>query len=151
MRKIVLSILLLTSIAAPALAQDRREYRDDRREERQDYRDDRREFREDRRDARRDAREDFRDDRREYRQQERFGRYRGGAFYYPAGYAYRYYGPGVRVPRAYFTERYYIGRPDFYRLPAAWRGTRWIRVGGDALLIRRYDGVVVRSVRGLFY
>lgn len=54
------------------------------------------------------------------------------------------------MPRAFFDTRYYIARPDFYRLPPAFGGSRWIRIGPDALLIRP-DGIVVRSVRGLFY
>lgn len=51
----------------------------------------------------------------------------------------------------FFNERYYIGQPDYYRLPPAYAGTRWVRVGPDALLIRSYDGRVVRVIRGLFY
>lgn len=136
------------------LRDDRREFRDDRRDvrdDRRDWRDDRRDDRRDWRDDRRDARSDWRDDRRGYGPGDRFARYRGEAFSYPRGYGYRYYQPGVRIPRVYFDSRYYIGRPDFYRLPPAYGGTRWLRIGPDALLIRAYDGQVVRVIRGLFY
>lgn len=133
---------------------DRRELRDDRRElrdDRRDVRDDRRDDRRDWRDGRRDVRNDWRDDRRGYGQGDRYARFRGESFSYPRGYGYRYYQPGVRVPRVYFDRRYYIGRPEFYRLPPAYGGTRWLRIGSDALLIRAYDGQVVRVIRGLFY
>lgn len=125
--------------------------RDDRRDVRDDRRDDRRDWRNDRRDDRRDVRNDWRDDRRGYGQGDRYARFRGEAFAYPRGFGYRYYQPGVRVPRAYFDSRFYIGRPDFYRLPPAYAGTRWLRIGPDALLIRAYDGQVIRVIRGLFY
>lgn len=105
----------------------------------------------DHRDWRDGQRREFRDDRRDYRQDEQFARFRVNPYYYPRGYAYRYYGPGVRLPRVFFGTRYYIGQPDYYRLPPAYAGTRWVRVGPDALLIRVYDGIVVRTVRGIFY
>lgn len=180
MRKLILTALLLAS-AVPAFAQipppdvrqdrhdvqqdrrdgheDRRDVRDDQRDLRQDrrdgdrhdYRDDRRELNGDRRDVRQDERREFHDDRRGYGQNQRYARFRGETFAYPRGYGYRYYGEGVRLPNAYWGERYYISRPDFYRLPPAYRGTRWVRIGPDALLIRAYDGTVIRSIRGLFY
>ena len=48
---------------------------------------------------------------------------------------------GGIVPRAYWGERYWV-RPASYGLPWAARGTRWLRVGPDAILIRQYDGSV---------
>ncbi len=78
-------------------------------------------------------------------------RYRGPAFIHPQGYAYRPWGPGYRLPPAYFSSRYYIGNPGYYRLPPAYVGTRWIRVGPDALLIRIGDGIILRAVRGLYW
>ncbi len=82
---------------------------------------------------------------------DQYARFRADPYYYPRGYAYRYYGVGTFLPRAYFDTRYYIGQPDYYRLPPAFAGTRWIRVGPDALLIRNYDRRVVRVIRGIFY
>lgn len=129
---------------------ERRDLRRDERDARQDERrqDERREYRQD---ERRDGRRAYRDDRRAYGDSDRFARFHGDRYYYPRGFGYRSYGIGTIVPRAYFDQRYYIGRPDFYRLPPAFAGTRWVRVGPDALLIRRFDGRIVRVIRGLFY
>jgi len=133
---------------------DDRGYRqDERRDERRDVRqDERRDIRQDgRRDFRQDERRDYRDDRRAYGDGDRFARFHGNAYYYPRGYGYRAYGIGALLPRVFFDQRYYIGQPDFYRLPPAYAGTRWVRVGPDALLIRNYDGRIIRVLRGLFY
>ena len=56
--------------------------------------------------------------------------------------------PGAFLLRAFFGGNYWIGNPGYYQLAPAYGGTRWIRVGPDALLIRGYDGYVVR---GIFY
>lgn len=164
MRKFILSTLALATLASPvaALAQ-RGEIREDRREVRREYRDlqdarqygDRGDIREERgeyRDARRELREDLRD-RRDDRRGDRYQgrRYQGGAYYHPRGYAYRNYAVGAYLPRAYWGDRYYIGRPAQFGLGNAWRGTRWVRVGGDALLIRIRNGAVLQVVRGIYY
>ncbi|QYE35555.1 RcnB family protein [Polymorphobacter sp. PAMC 29334] len=91
------------------------------------------------------------DDRRNFQAAEGYGRWRGPAFNYPRGYGYRYYAPGAFLPRVFFGGNYWIGNPGYYQLPPAYGGTRWIRVGPDALLIRGYDGYVVRVIRGIFY
>jgi len=173
MRKFILSTLALATLASPvaALAQ-RGEIQEDRREVRREYRDlqaarqygDRGDIREERgeyRDARRELREDVRDrDDRRYdrrydndRRGDRYEgrRYQGGAYYHPRGYAYRNYAVGAYLPRAYWADRYYIGRPAQFGLGNAWRGTRWVRVGGDALLIRIRNGAVLQVVRGIYY
>ena len=169
MRKLILSALLLAA-AVPAFAQEpprdaRWEHRDgDHRDgdHRGDWRDgdrrdgdrrgwgggDRRDFREGYRDG---DRREWRDDRRNFRADEGYGRWRTQPFYYPRGYNYRYYAPGAFLPRAFFGGNYWIGNPGYYQLPPAYGGTRWIRVGPDALLIRGYDGYVVRVIRGIFY
>ena len=125
------------------LREDVRDHRDDRRG---DWRDDRRD---DRRggDWRNDRRGDYRDDRRGYEGR----RYDAGRYYYPQGHNYRAWNVGGYLPRPYWGERYWVGRPAAYGLPFAARGLRWIRVGPDALLIRAYNGSVVRVVRGIFY
>ncbi len=94
---------------------------------------------------------EWRDDRRNFQAAEGYGRWRGAPFSYPRGYGYRYYAPGAFLPRAFFGGNYWIGNPGYYQLPPAYGGTRWIRVGPDALLIRGYDGYVVRVIRGIFY
>lgn len=145
------------------IREERRELRDARREYRQDL-NDRRGYgydtnRRDNRDYRNDGR---RDDRRGYYYDERrgygynneareFRRYQGANYYYPRGFAYRAWNTGAYLPRAYWNDRYYIGRPAAFGLPLAYRGTRWVRVGPDALLIRARNGVIVRVVRNLYY
>lgn len=125
-----------------------RELRSDVRERQEDRRDDRGDWRRDHRDG--DYRRDgYRDDRRAEWRAER--RYDAGRFYYPRGYVYRAWNVGGFVPRAYWGERYWVGRPVAYGLPYAVGGTRWVRVGPDALLIRTYNGTVLRVVRGIFY
>ena len=175
MRKALLAGLAGLMMAGPALADQQRDYRDNR-----DFREDRRD---DRRDARIDARiDERRDDRNNYRNGYQDGRqaqnwrgndrwdndhrgndwrgndwrydgarYRGPGYSHPRGYGYRAWGVGNRVPQAYFTNRYFIGNPGYYRLPPAFPGTRWVRVGVDALLIDLRAGVVVRAVRGLYW
>ena len=78
-------------------------------------------------------------------------RYRGAAYVHPYGYGYRPWTIGYRLPSAYYNNRYWIGDPGYYRLPPAYRGTRWVRVGPDALLITVRDGAVVQAVRGLYW
>ncbi|GGE18897.1 hypothetical protein GCM10011529_26730 [Polymorphobacter glacialis] len=173
MRKLLLAGITALMMAGPVLADDRdgrgddrrddrREWRDDRRDEwRDERRDDRsdyrRDVRDDRRDYWRDARDDRRDDRRDYRNDYRRdyrwsgNRYRGPAYMHPRGYGYRSWGVGYRVPQAYYGDRYWIGNPGQYRLPPAYRGTRWVRVGPDALLISRINGQVLQAVRGLYW
>ncbi|WP_419813995.1 RcnB family protein [Glacieibacterium sp.] len=148
MRKFILASIAFASLAMPLAAQAQPgEYRHDRRE----IREDRRELREDRRDFRRDRRE-FRDDRRGgYDRGYRGERFRAGSYYHPRGYGYRSWNTGAYLPRAYWGQRYWIGNPVGYRLDYARPGTRWIRVGPDALLIRTYNGSVIRVVRNLFY
>lgn len=184
MRKFILAVTALASLAVPLAAQaypgelrdDRRDVRQetrelrqaqrtgdrgDIREQRRDVRDARQEYREDSRDRRdgnwrRDVRDDRRDGRRGYYDNRRSDwraerRYDAGRYYYPRGHAYRAWAVGGFLPRSYWGERYWVGRPTAYGLPYAGRDLRWIRVGPDALLIRARNGSVVRVVRGIFY
>lgn len=153
MRKLLLAGLAGMLMAGPALAQDRYYDRDDRREWRDDRRDDRREWREDRRDDRRYWRNARRDYVRDFRRHDSHWagpRYRG-AYAYPRGYGYQAWGVGYRLPRAYFSSQNYILDPGYYRLPPGFSGTRWVRVGPDALLIRLADRAILRAVRGLYW
>jgi Ni/Co efflux regulator RcnB len=149
--------------------EDRQDFRADRREVRDDFREDRRELRDDRREFREDGREfrgnrrDFRSDRRDYYQDQRRWRvvgqndwrwsgprYGGSAYLAPRGYRYQPWDVGYRVPRAFAAQRYWVANPGYYQLQPAWRGTRWVRYGPDALLIRTRDGAVVQAVRSLW-
>ena len=175
-RKAMLAALAATTMAGPVLAQDwhhdRRELRGDRAElrgdrqelrgdirngDRGEFRRDAREFRDDRREFR-DDRRDFRGDRRDFRDGDRRAdwrwdqtRYRWNGYAYPRGYGYRTWGIGAPIDRVFWGSRYWINDWGSYRLSAPYAGTRWIRVGPDALLIRIYDGRVVRAVRGIYY
>lgn len=171
MRKVLLAGLAGLMIAGPVLAQERRDYQGDRREwqgGRDDRGDQRRDYQGDHRDDRGGTRRDDwrgndrhdnnrrdndwrRDDRRGSDWRWNGNRYRGPAYVHPRGYGYQSWGVGIRVPQAYFGNRYWIGDPGYYRLPPAYQGTRWIRVGPDALLIDLRAGVVIRAVRGLYW
>lgn len=129
MRKLLLAVLAGTVLASPVLAHPGWD-RDDRR-------------------GWHDDRHDWRGDRRDWRWEG--PRWRGPAYYYPRGYGYRPWGVGYRLPPAYFGGGYWINDFALYRLPPPWGGTRWIRVGPDALLIRLGDGVVLRAVRRVWW
>ena len=146
MRNFVLAGLAGLLLTGPVLADDRRGWQDDRRDRggwdrgdrgRDGYRGDGYRGNWDR-----GNRNDWRWDR---------PRYRGPAFIHPRGYGYRPWGVGYRLPPAYFTGRNFIGNPGYYRLPPPYYGTRWIRVGPDALLIRIGDGIILQAVRGLYW
>ncbi len=158
MRGFILTILAGSLLAGPALADgpnDRRndDRRSDRYEQRYDRRDDRRD---DRREWRQDSRNGFQDQR--YWRQGRGSqwnwagpRYRGQAWAPPRGVAFRPYRIGRPLNPVFVSQPYWIGNPGFYRLPPAFRGSRWVRYGRDALLIRIGDGVVVQVASGLWF
>jgi Ni/Co efflux regulator RcnB len=149
MRTFIMSVLAAATLASPVLADppgwagnphERREWRGDR----DDWRGgERREWH-----GRRDWR-DGRWDHRDWRYEQ--GRWRGPAYYHPPGYSYRAWRAGAVLPPAYWGDRYWIAEPAYYRLPPPRYGTRWVRVGPDALLIRLGDGFIVQVVRGLYW
>ncbi len=142
MRTLMLAGLAGLMLAGPALADERGDRdREGWRGDHQDWRDDRRHWRDERY-----SRTDRRD---EWRWQG--SRDRGPGYAYPQGYGYRPWTVGYRLPPPYWGQRYWIANPGIYRLPPAWGGTRWVRVGPDALLIRVFDGTIVRAVRGLYW
>jgi len=151
MRRLILASLAFASLATPVIASaypgELRDDRRDVRQERQELREaqrygDRRDVREQRRDVR-DARQELREDRRD--------RFQAGRYDYPRGQSYRAWDRGAYVPRAYWGQRYWIGNPGAYRLGFARPGTRWVRVGPDALLILTRNGAVIDVVRNRFY
>lgn len=169
MRGFILGLMAATMLAGPVMADDRRDRRDDRRDDRREWRDDRRD---DRRDFRRDVRNDRRDDRRDFRrdnrrdwyQDQRYWRqngrddyrwagprHRGPAFVYPRGVRYQPYAIGYRMPPQFIGRPYWVDNPRYYRLPPAYRGTRWVRYGPDALLIQIGNGVVIQAIRGVWF
>lgn len=137
MKRLMLTIAAVAAVGGPMLAvateasaQDRREWRqdrrDDRREWRQDRRDDRREWRRDRRDDRRDWRHDRRDDRR-WDQRTRWNRGSHNGYYWNNRW---YYGP---PPSSYY------GRPGYRPGYAAWRRGAYLPPYYRANSYRVYD------------
>jgi Ni/Co efflux regulator RcnB len=166
MKRLILTIAAVASVAAPmaaiatdASAQGRNERRDDRRDNRQDYRNDRRDDRRDYRDDRRDDRRDYRNDRRDYRPQPqaRWDNNRYNGYYYNNRWNYgappsSYYGrpgyqPGYQAWRrgGYLPPSYrgYVVR-DYgrYGLRAPPRGYYWYQSGNDYLLAAVATGLI---------
>ena len=152
MRTLLLAGLTGILLAGPALADQRGDQRQEhRQEQRRDHRQDQRaEARHDNRDWR-ENRNYFRYDRDRRDVRWNSNRHRVPAYVYPRGYRYQVWGAGYRLPAVYFGNRYWISYPERYRLPIAYPGTRWIRVGPDALLINVVDGMIIQAVRGIYW
>lgn len=166
MRTLLLGLMATAILAGPALADDKRGKGYDRRDDHREWHDDRRDDRRyDRRDDRRDHRYDYRrDNRADWYGDRRYWRhvgrddwrwagprYHGPAYVIPRGQRYRPLPIGVRVPPPFLGRPYWVANPRYYRLPPAWRGTRWVRYGPDALLISLGNGIVVQAVRGVWF
>lgn len=141
---------------------DRVERRDDRRDWRQDRRYDRVERRADRRDWRNDRRYDRRDWSREWRNDRRYDwqRYRysnrdvfrGGRYWAPyRGHNYSRFSVGLLLEPLFYSDRYWINDPWYYRLPPAYEGTRWVRYYDDVLLVDLYSGEVLDVIHDFFW
>jgi Ni/Co efflux regulator RcnB len=171
MKRLILTIAAVASVAVPmaAVATDasaqgrndnRYERRDDRQDNRRDDRQDRRNDRRDYRDDRRDDRQDYRNDRRDnYRPgpQSRWDNNRYNGYYYNGRWSYgappaAYYGrpgyqPGYTAWRrgGYLPQSYrgYVVN-DYYRygLRAPPRGYYWYQSGNDYLLAAVATGLI---------
>ena len=96
-------------------------------------------------------RNDRRYDWRSYRQAHR-NHYRLGRYYSPyRDYRYRRLSIGISLGSAFYGSRYWINNPGYYRLPAAYPGTRWIRYYDDVLLIDTYTGEVIDVIYDFFW
>ncbi|KAB7647756.1 RcnB family protein [Polymorphobacter fuscus] len=147
MRKLII-LGLMAAIAAPAavsaqpgeIRRDQRQLREEQREYQQARRfGDRGDIRRERRDVR-DARQDLRDSRRDR-----------PVYVAPVrGWQYRPVAQGYRLQPAFYGPRYVIADPRQYRLPVAARSQRWIRYGGDLLLVNARNGRVIQVVRGRY-
>lgn len=78
-------------------------------------------------------------------------RYRASPFRWPSGYQFRRWSINQYLPSIFLSSSYFI--PNFYDigLPYPPRGTEWIRVGDDALLVDIYSGEVIDVVPSVFY
>ncbi|MGH7022351.1 MAG: RcnB family protein [Caulobacteraceae bacterium] len=78
-------------------------------------------------------------------------RYRGGAFRYPPGFAYRRWSRGQFLPFALLGAAYYINNYAMMGLEPPPFGYRWVRYGPDALLVDVTTREVVGVVYNVFY
>ncbi len=96
-------------------------------------------------------RQDRRYDWRNYRQSNR-SHYRLGRYYAPyRDYRYRRLNIGIYLGSPFFSSRYWINNPSYYRLPPAYPGTRWVRYYDDVLLIDTYTGEVIDVIYDFFW
>ena len=96
-------------------------------------------------------RNDRRYDWQRYRQANR-SYYRLGRYYAPyRDYRYRRLNIGIYLGSAFFGSSCWINNPSYYRLPAAYPGTRWVRYYDDVLLIDTYSGEVIDVIYDFFW
>ncbi|HWW59039.1 MAG TPA: RcnB family protein [Sphingopyxis sp.] len=99
----------------------------------------------------RDWRSDRRYDWRSYRDRNR-SHYRMPRYYNPyRGYGYTRFSIGFSLNSLFYSQRYWINDPGYYRLPPAYGGYRWIRYYDDALLVDTYSGEVVDVIHDFFW
>ena len=77
--------------------------------------------------------------------------FRVGFYYDPFGWGYRPYLVGWRLWPAYYSSRFWISDPSYYRLPYAPPGYRWIRYYDDLILVDTWDGRVVDVIYDFFW
>ncbi|MEZ5749848.1 MAG: RcnB family protein [Caenibius sp.] len=104
-------------------------------------------YRWDRHDWRRDHRYDWRS----YRDKHRHI-YRAGRYYSPySSWSYRRLSVGFYLDSLFYSNRYWISDPYYYRLPPAYGPYRWVRYYDDALLVDIYSGEVVDVIYDVFW
>lgn len=78
--------------------------------------------------------------------------YNVGVYYAPyRHYRYRRLSVGFFLDSLFFSERYWISDPWYYRLPDAYGPYRWVRYYDDALLVNVYTGEVVDVIHRFFW
>lgn len=96
---------------------------------------------------RNDRRYDWRGHRERYRSY-----YRPGRYYAPNRYdRYRRFSIGVYLGSPFYSNRYWIADPWYYRLPPAHGPYRWVRYYDDVLLIDIRNGYVVDVIHDFFW
>jgi Ni/Co efflux regulator RcnB len=58
--------------------------------------------------------------------------------------------PGTKLRSRFYSERYTVEHPDGYELHSAKHNQRWVRYGGDLLLVNIRTGRVVEVASGRF-
>jgi hypothetical protein len=74
-----------------------------------------------------------------------------GFYYDPYGWGYYPYQIGWRLWPSYYSSRYWINDPWYYRLPYAPPGYAWVRYWNDALLVDTWTGTVVDMIPNFFW
>jgi hypothetical protein len=64
---------------------------------------------------------------------------------------YQRFSVGLFLDSLFYSQRYWIGDPWQYRLPAAPYGTQWVRYYNDVLLVDVYTGEVVDVIYDFFW
>ncbi|RDV06052.1 ATP-dependent RNA helicase [Sphingorhabdus pulchriflava] len=94
-----------------------------------------------------DRRYDWREHRERYRSY-----YRPGRYYAPNRYdRYRRFSIGIYLGSPFYSNRYWIADPWYYRLPPAHGPYRWVRYYDDVLLIDVRNGYVVDVIHDFFW
>ena len=88
-----------------------------------------------------------RHDRRDYARY----RYHYGVYHRPAGWYYRVWHRGDRLPRAWYGHSYIIYDWHPYRLYAPPYGYHWVRVGNDVLLTAIATGIVLDVIYDIWW
>lgn len=71
------------------------------------------------------------------------------SYFYPRGYSYRRWSPGLILPLLFLSSNYYFDGYEIIGLPQPY-GCRWVRYGPDLLLVEVRTGRI-RDVRyGVF-
>ena len=99
---------------------------------------------------RRDWRQDRRYDWRRHRDYDR-SRFHLGIYVDPFGWRYRDYDIGWRLPGRFYSSRYWVHDPWYYRLPPVGGPYRWVRYYDDVLLVDLRSGRVLDRIRGFFW
>jgi len=140
-----------------------RTYRDDRRDN--DWRNQRESWRDSpswRSDRQRSYKGEYRRWDRNWRSNSRYAwrdyrtryhdRYRLGRYYSPyRGYSYSRLYVGIFLDSLFYSSRYWIDDPWYYRLPPAYGPYRWVRYYDDALLVDIYTGEVIDVIYDFFW
>lgn len=66
-------------------------------------------------------------------------------------WSYRRFSVGLFLDSLFYSQRYWIGDPWQYRLPAAPPGTQWVRYYNDVMLVDVYSGEIVDVIYDFFW
>jgi len=79
-------------------------------------------------------------------------RYHLSPYYSPyRNWRYQRFSIGLFLDSLFYDQRYWIGNPYDYRLPAAPYGTQWVRYYDDVILVDVYTGEVLDVIYDFFW